>query len=201
MEEDRSGSPYDPARGTAFTSFAVPTVLGELRRHFRDTGWAIRVPRGLQDSPCGSTPRSTSSPPRSVAPTVTEIADHLSTTPEHVLEAREAATAHYAESLDTPAYDGEHCRATRGDLIGVHDAGLDAAEAAVTAERLTRRLSGRDREILRLRFAADLTQSEIGERLGISQMHVSRLLRQSLKQLRELAEAEHPPPPLIALAA
>jgi RNA polymerase sigma-B factor len=193
---------YDPARGSAFSSFAVPTILGELRRHFRDTGWAIRVPRELQelatklqgtiDDLQGTLGR---------APTVSEIADWLDTTPEQVLEARAVAAAHHAESLDTPLFDGDGHHVSLGDMLGEHDAGLDAAEAAATADRLLRHLSDRDREILRLRFAEDLTQSAIGKRLGISQMHVSRRISHSLKQLREVAEAEDQPLPLALLAA
>jgi RNA polymerase sigma-B factor len=185
---------YDPGRGTAFSSFAVPTILGELRRHFRDTGWAIRPPRDLQDLALqldrtidelrGTLGRT---------PAVTEIADHLNTTPEHVLEAHQAAAAHHVQSLETPIGDGDDRRATLADLIGEHDAGLDAAEAAATAQHLLDRLSDRDREVMKLRFIDDLTQREIGGRLGISQMHVSRLLRQALEHLHQLAEVEHPP--------
>ena len=185
---------YDPAHGTAFSSFAVPTILGGLRRHFRDTGWAIHVPRDLQELAVrldGTTDELQTTLGR--APTVAEIAERLNTTPEQVLEARAAAAARYAASLEAPISDGDESRATLGDVIGAPDVGLDAAEAAVTAQRLQRHLSERDREGLRLRFGEDLTQSEIGARLGISQMHVSRLIRQSLKQLRDIAEAEAEP--------
>jgi RNA polymerase sigma-B factor len=132
---------------------------------------------------------------------VAEIAERLNTTPEQVLEARTATGAHHAVSLQSTIANGDDQHATLGDVIGAHDAGLDAAEAAVTAERLLHHLSDRDREVLRLRFAEDLTQSEIGERLGISQMHVSRLIRQSLQQLRELAATEDTSRPLAAVAA
>jgi RNA polymerase sigma-B factor len=193
---------YDPARGTAFSSFAVPTILGELRRHFRDTGWALRVPRDLQELAV-RLDRTNDELYHALgrAPTVAEIAARLQTTPEQVLEARGAAAAHHSESLESTMFDGDENRAPLGDVIGAHDVGLDAADDAVTAERLLRHLSDRDREILRLRFAEDLTQSEIGERLGISQMHVSRLIRQSLEELRELAETEYGAPPLGAVAA
>jgi RNA polymerase sigma-B factor len=193
---------YDPARGTAFSSFAVPTILGELRRHFRDTGWAIHVPRDLQELALrldGTIDELHHALGR--APTVTELAERLKVTPEQVHEAREAAAAHHAASLESPMLDDDGDRATLGDAIGAHDVALDAAETAMTAESLLRHLSERDREILRLRFADDLTQSEIGQRLGISQMHVSRLIRQSLEQLRGIADAEDAPWPLRALAA
>jgi RNA polymerase sigma-B factor len=193
---------YDPAHGTAFSSFAVPTILGELRRHFRDTGWAIRVPRDLQELAL-RVDRTNDELHHTLGrpPTLAEIAARLETTPESVLEAREAAAAHHAESLDSTTCDGDGRRVALRDVIGAHDVGLDAAEAAVIAERLLRHLDARDREILRLRFAEDLTQSEIGERRGISQMHVSRLIRRSLEQLRELAEAEGESLPLGAWAA
>ncbi len=193
---------YDPARGTAFSSFAVPTILGELRRHFRDTGWAIHVPRDLQELGLrldGTVDELHHTLGR--APTVNELAERLSTTPEEVLEARQAAAAHHAASLESPMLDGDGDGATLGDLLGAHDAGLGAAETAMTAESLLRQLSDRDREILRLRFADDLTQSEIGERLGISQMHVSRLIRQSLERLHEVAAAEDEAPRLRAVTA
>ncbi len=193
---------YDPAYGTAFSSFAVPTILGELRRHFRDTGWALRVPRDLQELAV-RLDRTADELHQALgrAPTVAEIAERLNTTPEQVLEARTATGAHHAMSLQSTIMDGDDQHAPLGDVIGAHDIGLDAAEAAVTAERLLRHLSERDREVLRLRFAEDLTQSEIGERLGISQMHVSRLIRQSLQRLRELAQTEDTSRPHAAVAA
>jgi RNA polymerase sigma-B factor len=190
---------YDPAHGTAFSSFAVPTILGELRRHFRDTGWIIHVPRDLQELAVrlgGAVEElhDTLSRP----PTAAEIAAHLEVSVEQVLEAREAAGAHHATSLDSPAYEADDASATLADTLGVVDHGLEAAEASVMVQRLMVRLSERDREILRLRFAEDLTQSEIGARIGISQMHVSRRIRQSLEQLNEEADTE---PEVAALAA
>jgi RNA polymerase sigma-B factor len=182
---------YDPAHGTAFSSFAVPTILGELRRHFRDTGWVIHVPRDLQELAVrlGGTAEELHDA-LSRPPTAAEIAAHLEVTVEQVLEAREAAGAHHATSLDSPAYEADDAGATLADTLGTEDQGLEAAEASVMVQRLMVRLSERDREILRLRFAEDLTQSEIGARVGISQMHVSRRIRQSLEQLREEADAD-----------
>jgi RNA polymerase sigma-B factor len=193
---------YDPAHGTAFSSFAVPTILGGLRRHFRDTGWAIHVPRDLQELAVrveGTIDEQQTTLAR--APTVAEIAEHLNTTPERVLEARAAAAARHAASLESPIIDGDESPATLADVIGAPDAGLDAAEAAVTAQCLQRDLCERDRELLRLRFGEDLTQREIGARLGISQMQVSRLIRRSLAQLRDLAEDDAEPLGLGAVAA
>jgi RNA polymerase sigma-B factor len=193
---------YDPDHGTAFSSFAVPTILGGLRRHFRDTGWAIHVPRDLQELAM-RLERTIDELETTLAraPTVAEIAEHLNTTPEQVLEARAAATARHPASLQSPILDGDESRATLGDVIGAPDVALDAAEVAVTAQRLQRDLSERAREVLRLRFGEDLTQREIGARLGISQMHVSRLIRQALEQMRDVAEAEAEPSPLGAMAA
>ena len=207
----RAGRRFRPAEGDrplrpcprrAFSSFAVPTILGELRRHFRDTGWAIKVPRDLQELAVrldGTIDELHATLGR--APTAAEIAERLNTTPEQVLEARAAAAAHHAESLDSRRADRDGRRATLSDVIGAHDVGWTLPRRPRRLEHLLRRLTDRDREILRLRFAEDLTQSEIGERLGISQMHVSRRIRQSLEQLRELAETEDEPLALGAVAA
>ena len=181
---------FDPTRPTAFSSFAVPTILGELKRHFRDKGWLVRVPRDLQElairvervaddleSELGR------------APTPDEIALRINVRTEQVLDAREAAGAYRAVSLDRPREDAE----TGDDLadsIGVEDPGYDLADEAVTVERLMRVLSHREREVLRLRFAEDLTQAEIGARVGLSQMHVSRLIRHAVVELREAAERD-----------
>jgi RNA polymerase sigma-B factor len=184
---------FDPARGTAFSSFAVPTITGELKRYFRDKGWALRVPRQLQEL----TQRVDRITDRLVhelgrTPTVADIADALQITPEQVLEAREAATAHRAESLDRPCGDDQDT-ATVIDRLGTADPDYLRAEQSATLEAMKDVLTDREREILRLRFEEDLTQSEIGDRLGISQMHVSRLLRQTVTRLRENAQPSETP--------
>jgi RNA polymerase sigma-B factor len=181
---------FDPTRPTAFSSFAVPTILGELKRHFRDKGWLVRVPRDLQElavrvervaddleSELGR------------APTPDEIARHIDVHTEQVLDAREAAGAYRAVSLDRPRDDAEQGD-DLADFIGVEDPGYDLVDKAATVERLMSVLSDREREILRLRFAEDLTQSEIGARLGLSQMHISRLIRHAVVQLREAADRD-----------
>ena len=177
---------FDPSRPTAFSSFAVPTILGELKRHFRDRGWSVRVPRDLQETAV-RVERVTHELTRDLAraPTPAEIASHLGVSTERVLEAREAAGAYRAVSLDRPheAEEPEHV----SDSIGAEDPGFDLAEDAATVERLMVVLSEREREVLRLRFVEDLTQSEIGRRIGVSQMHVSRLIRHSIAQLRDEA--------------
>jgi RNA polymerase sigma-B factor len=178
---------FDPSRPTAFSSFAVPTILGELKRHFRDRGWSVRVPRDLQETAVrveGVTHDMTRDLGR--APTPSEIASHLGVTTERVLEAREAAGAYRAISLDRPHDDAEEPEQV-SDSIGVEDPGFDLAEDAATVERLMAVLGEREREVLRLRFVEDLTQSEIGRRIGVSQMHVSRLIRHSIAQLRDEA--------------
>jgi RNA polymerase sigma-B factor len=175
---------YDPARGTAFSSFAVPTILGELRRHIRDHTWSVRVPRELQE--LGQRLRRTTdelSAELGRPPTIAELADRLEVSEETVLDARQAAAAHTPASLDEPASRGEDS-APLGELLGGEDSALAAADDAITLQRLLRGLPTRDREILRLRFEEDLKQREIGKRVGISQMHVSRVIRQSIQQLQ-----------------
>jgi RNA polymerase sigma-B factor len=185
---------FDPARETAFSSFAVPTILGELKRHFRDKGWSVRVPRDLQELAV-KVDRVGEDMGRELgrAPTPGEIAERVGATPEQVLEAREAAGAYRAVSLDRPRDEEDDEAAGIADSVGADDPGFSLAEDAATVQRLMRVLTEREREVLRLRFEEDLTQSEIGERVGVSQMHVSRLIRQSVARLREVAETGEPP--------
>jgi RNA polymerase sigma-B factor len=182
---------FEPDRPTAFSSFAVPTILGELKRHFRDKGWSVRVPRDLQELAV-KVDRVADDMSRELgrAPTPTEISERIGATLEQVLEAREASAAYRAVSLDRPRTDDEEEGDSYADAVGTEDPGFRLAEASATVERLMRVLSDREREVLRLRFEEDLTQSEIGARVGVSQMHVSRLIRQSIARLRE--EAERP---------
>jgi RNA polymerase sigma-B factor len=180
---------FDPARETAFSSFAVPTILGELKRHFRDKGWAVRVPRDLQELAV-KVDRVGDEMSRELGrtPTTSEIAERIGAQDEQVLEAREAAAAYRAVSLDRPRTDEDAEGDSYAESVGEDDPGYRRAEASATVERLMRALSAREREVLRLRFAEDLTQAEIGARVGVSQMHVSRLIRQSIARLREEAE-------------
>ena len=180
---------FDPERQTAFSSFAVPTILGELKRHFRDKGWSVRVPRDLQELTM-KVDRASEELSRTIgrAPTVDELAEQLEVTPEQVLEAREASAAYRAVSLDRPRSEDEEDADGFGATFGAEDPGFGAAEDSATISRLMRVLSDREREVLRLRFEEDLTQSEIGARVGVSQMHVSRLIRQAVTKLRQEAE-------------
>ena len=178
---------FDPTRATAFSSFAVPTILGELKRHFRDKGWSLRVPRDLQELAV-RVERVTDALESELgrSPTPDEIARRIGVSTERVLDAREAFAAYRAVSLDRPRDDAE-AGDNLVDVIGVEDPGYYLADEAATVERLMSVLSDRDREVLRLRFAEDLTQSEIGARVGVSQMHISRLIRDAVGQLREVA--------------
>ncbi len=182
---------FDLDRATAFSSFAVPTILGELKRHFRDKGWSVRVPRDLQEL--------TLRVERIVAeytlangraPSVTELAEDLGVTVEEIHAARMAHGAHRAGSLDRPADNGAGDSASVGDTIGATDPGFDHADDAMTIGLLLSALDDRDREVLRLRFGEDLTQSQIGARIGVSQMHVSRLIRRALTRLEAIARDE-----------
>jgi RNA polymerase sigma-B factor len=181
---------FDPERETAFSSFAVPTILGELKRHFRDKGWSVRVPRDLQEMAV-KVDRVADEMSRELgrAPTPGEIGERIGASQEQVLEAREASGAYRAVSLDRPRTDDDDESDSYADAVGADDPGFRLAEDAATVERLMSVLSEREREVLRLRFEEDLTQSEIGQRVGVSQMHVSRLIRQSIARLREEADA------------
>jgi RNA polymerase sigma-B factor len=179
---------FDPSRGLAFSSFATPTILGELKRHFRDRGWMVRVPRDLQELAVRVDrvmEELTSELGR--VPTPAEIAKHSGTTIERVLEARATTTAHRAISLDAPT---DHANEQpRSAAIAREEPGYERAETAADLERLLSQLNERERLILRLRFEDDLSQREIGERLGISQMHVSRLIRTAITSLQQSSPA------------
>jgi RNA polymerase sigma-B factor len=179
---------FDPTRSIAFSSFAVPTIVGELKRHFRDKGWWLRVPRDLQDRALRVERVAEELRPRlRRAPTPQEIAAHLGISVEDVLEARQAADAQGANSLDAPRGDPDADDATLANVIGSEDPGYALAEDTLTVEYLMGALSSREQQVLRLRFVEDLTQSEIGARIGVSQMRVSRLLSDAIARLREAA--------------
>jgi RNA polymerase sigma-B factor len=178
---------FDPSRETAFSSFAVPTILGELKRHFRDKGWSVRVPRDLQELAVKLEPLSEElARELGRAATPAEIAARAGVTLEQVMEAREAAGAYRAVSLDRPREEDDEADG-QGVVYGIEDPGFSVAEDAATVHRLMRVLTDREREVLRLRFEEDLTQAEIGDRIGVSQMHVSRIIRQAITKLREVA--------------
>jgi RNA polymerase sigma-B factor len=181
---------FDPARQTALSSFAIPTILGELKRYFRDYGWSVRVPRSLQDRAL-RVEQVTEALWREQGrpPTPAEVAEHTQNTVEQVHEARQAAGAHWAISLNQTA-DGQD-GVSPADSLAVDEPGFLRAENAATAERLMRVLTDHEREILRLRFSEDLHQTEIAERVGISPTQVARVLRRSIEALHETT-TQHP---------
>lgn len=174
---------FDPSRGVSFTTFAVPTILGELKRHFRDRGWAVHVPRDLKDAAV-RVKRALGEHAGSRAPTPAELAQATGLSLETVIEALEVAGVQRALSLDAPVGGEEDSGSTLVDVLGGEDAELGRAQDRTLLESLMRAVTPREREILRLRFAEDLTQSEIGARVGVSQMQVSRILRGALERMR-----------------
>jgi RNA polymerase sigma-B factor len=181
---------FEPGRGTRFMSYAVPTMLGELKRHFRDKGWALHVPRELQERVLGVNRASeTLSKKLGRSATTAEVAGSLRLSPEQVLEAQEAGTAYDTASLESPLSVGEDDGGTLMDTLGRADRGYDFVDLSVAVAPAFRALPERERQILRLRFVDDLTQREIGDRVGVSQMHVSRLLRRALDKVNAAAEA------------
>lgn len=181
---------FDCAREVMFSSYAVPTILGELKRHFRDRTWSVRVPRDLQELALrvDQAVAKLSIGSRR-APSVGEIARVVDASEQQVLDALEAMGAYRAGSLDAPRSTREEEAETIADSLGTEDSGFERAEERATLQPLFERISERERVVLELRFGEDLTQAEIGERIGVSQMQVSRLIRQALTRLRAGAEA------------
>jgi RNA polymerase sigma-B factor len=181
---------FDLGRDVAFSSYAVPTILGEIKRYFRDRTWSVRVPRDLQELALRVDRKvSELSTDLHRQPTISEIAAAVGIEEEEVLEALEASGAYRATSLSTPRGNDDEAGETLGDTVGTSEEGFGLAESRATLEQLMRAVTPREREVLRLRFEEDLTQAEIGERIGVSQMQVSRIIRQSLARLRTAAEA------------
>jgi RNA polymerase sigma-B factor len=182
---------FDPERGTAFSSFAVPTIVGELKRYFRDTGWFAHVPRGAQELALKVQEAEKAVSGRlGRSPTADELAQYMELDVEQVIDALEAAAAHHAASLDEPhdELDGES-RAL-SDVLGEDDPRFEQIDARLTITCAASELSEREQQILRLRFYGELSQSEIAKRMGISQMQVSRILRGALARLGDIATAE-----------
>jgi RNA polymerase sigma-B factor len=175
---------FEPNRGTPFAAFASPTILGELKRHFRDRVWTVRVPRGLHDR-MAEVDKATSELTVALqrSPSVGEIAERLELDPADVLEVLEANHNRRPLSLDRPLGDEEESPAS--EWIGDEDEGFELVEDKLTLEGVLPQLDERERLILKLRFVDDMTQSQIAERIGHSQMHVSRILRRTLDRIRE----------------
>ena len=186
---------FDPDSGNAFTTFAVPTILGEIRRHFRDRTWSIHVPRSLKQLAADARSAEREFETRTGrSPTAGELAGELGVEVERLLDARMAADAQYPDSLDAPREDGDDDVPGLENRIGEEDARLGEAESIVAMAQITRCLDPRDREILRLRFEQDLLQREIAERVGLSQMQVSRRLRDALAVLHAQLGEDRPMP-------
>jgi len=181
---------FDLDRGVAFSSYAVPTILGELKRYFRDAGWAVHVPRGVQERAMqvdrtvkelgGKLGRS---------PSVDEVAEAIDASQEDVLQAMEAGQAYEAVSLDAQRASGDSEGNTFADSLGAEDERFELVEYGATIAPTLNALPKRDQLVLHLRFAEDMTQSQIAERIGVSQMQVSRLIRRALARLRTVADA------------
>ena len=168
----------------------MPTILGELKRYFRDLGWSVHVPRGAQERAVKVEDAHNRLSARSGhPPTVPELAEYLELSIEDVLEALETARAHHASSLDAPFDDGEGGSSAVVDTLGGEDRDLRLAVDRITVGGAAAQLSPRERQVLALRFAADLTQTQIAEQIGVSQMQVSRILRRAIARLSELADA------------
>jgi RNA polymerase sigma-B factor len=181
---------FDHRRGIAFTSFAVPTILGELRRYFRDAGWAVHVPRSAQEHALEverAVVRYTQGQGR--APTVSQLAQMLEWSIDRVVDALEAASAHHSVSLDSPGESSDGETQTLLDAFGADDPGFELAVDRLSVAAATRRLEPHHKRLLYERFVSEKTQSEIGAELGVSQMQVSRILRQLLDSLRSMADA------------
>ena len=176
---------FDPERGVEFSTYATPTIVGEIKRHFRDKGWAVRVPRRLQELRLSLTSATADLSQRlGRAPTVAELAGQLKLSEEEVLEGLESANAYSTLSLDVPE-QGEQDSPVVADSLGAEDEELEGVEYRESLKPLLAKLPPREKKILLLRFFGNMTQSQIAEEIGISQMHVSRLLARTLAQLRD----------------
>jgi RNA polymerase sigma-B factor len=177
---------FDPERGIPFTAFASPTILGELKRHFRDRVWTVRVPRGLHDRMSEvekATGELTTELQRS--PSVGEIAERLGIDQTDVLEVMEASHNRRPLSLDGPVNSDDPEASAPAEWIGSEDKAFELVEGRIALDSALPHLDERERLVLHLRFAEDMTQSQIAERIGHSQMHVSRILRRALARIRE----------------
>jgi RNA polymerase sigma-B factor len=185
----RAVEAFDPARDVAFSSYAVPSISGALKRHYRDCGWSVRVPRDLQELAMRiQRLNETASATSGVSPTAAQIALNAGVSVEEVIEAREAYQALHADSLDQPRRSSDDDGSVSLlETMGARDSGFERAFDRVLLDSLLEALEERDRTIVRLYYQEELTQAEIGERLGYSQMHISRLLRQATARLAEIA--------------
>lgn len=182
---------FDPSRGLEFTTFATPTIMGEIKRHFRDKGWSVRVPRRLQELSAKvnqATDTLTSQLQRS--PTIAEIADYLDATVDEVLEAMESSSAYSSVSLEAPSGADDDDTPSVIDRYATEDSDLAFTDDRIIIEEALASFSPREREVIEMRFLKGMTQIEIAEKLGISQVQVSRLLRRTLKKIQDKIDPE-----------
>jgi RNA polymerase sigma-B factor len=180
---------FEPERGFAFTTFAVPTIVGELKRYFRDSSWALHVDRGAKERARQITDAQHEMQARTGrTPTIRQLAQYMERSEEQILDGLQTAAAYEAISLDAPAKSDDEDTVSRIELLGERDERLDRVDDAATLFAAARHLPRRERQVLYLRFGEDLPQTEIANRVGVSQMHVSRLLRSALVRLRELTD-------------
>ncbi|HEX3510000.1 MAG TPA: SigB/SigF/SigG family RNA polymerase sigma factor [Solirubrobacteraceae bacterium] len=178
---------FDPSRGPSFASFAIPTILGEMRRYFRDSGWSLHVPRGDKERALKvRDAQEAFANSHGHAPTVSQLAQFLEFDEEQVIDALLAIQAYESLSLDAPRPSAEDEAITYGDSVGETDARYELVELDATVVAVLDQIPQRERQILRMRFIEGLTQTQIAAEVGVSQMQVSRLLRRSLDQLRAL---------------
>jgi len=180
---------FDTARGPSFASFAIPTILGEMRRYFRDSGWSLHVPRGDKERALKvRDAQEAFANEHGHAPTVSQLSQYLELEDEQVIDALLAIQAYESLSLDAPRPGAEDEALTYGDSVGEDDARYELIELDATVVAVLDQVPQRERQILRMRFVEGLTQTQIAGRVGISQMQVSRVLRRSLDQLRSLTQ-------------
>lgn len=182
---------FDPSRGLEFTTFATPTIMGEIKRHFRDKGWSVRVPRRLQELSAKvnqATDTLTSQLQRS--PTIAEIADYLDATVDEVLEAMESSSAYSSVSLEAPTGADDDDTPSVIDRYATEDSDLAFTDDRIIIEEALASFSPRERDVIEMRFLKGMTQIEIAEKLGISQVQVSRLLRRTLKKIQDKIDPE-----------
>lgn len=182
---------FDPSRGLEFTTFATPTIMGEIKRHFRDKGWSVRVPRRLQELSAKvnqATDTLTSQLQRS--PTIAEIADYLDATVDEVLEAMESSSAYSSVSLEAPSGADDDDTPSVIDRYATEDSDLAFTDDRIIIEEAFASFSPRERDVIEMRFLKGMTQIEIAEKLGISQVQVSRLLRRTLKKIQDKIDPE-----------
>jgi RNA polymerase sigma-B factor len=190
---------FDPEKSSSFLAFAVPTMMGEVRRHFRDHGWSMHVPRRIRDRH-GQITRATAQLTQDLgrAPAASELSELLGLEREEVVESLIAAASYNVHSIDAPVAGGDGSPRMLADTIGDVDLEFDHITDRETVRPLLAALPERERSVLYLRFFASMTQSQIAERIGVSQMHVSRILERTLTKLRDQLQAAGLEPPAAA---